>query len=562
MSYALSAGVTGLQAHQTMLDVAGNNLANVNTTGFKTSRANFSEVLGETLQQASQPTDLIGGTNPQQMGAGVGVSSISRDTGQGSIVSTGNPLDVAIEGAGYFVVSDGEGSLYTRAGAFSVDETGYLVDPATGYRVQRTGLTGENDGFQIPGDGGIQIPYDVALPASPTSTIDVSGNLSADAVADPKAQVLTSSITYTYGGGTDAAATTEIDQLDQFSGGSGAGGQLGAAETGLITISGYNADGTALSTGLTFTVAAGTTMGDLVTHLNTNVLTDATASLANGQIRITDNATGYTKSDISMDYSGTGTLQMPAYFDVTTLGGDVTKSVNIAIYDSQGGKHVLSAAFVRTDTVNTWDLILTSMTGSVSDMTPDDRRINGITFDAETGAFSEIPDTEPGEFVMTFAHDPAHPQTVTLDFGTSGSFDGLTQFAGTSTAVVREQDGYEAGSLTAVSVNNEGIMVGAFSNGIKKDLATLAIATFKNDAGLLSKGGSYFTTSANSGEAVITQALTGGAGAIQGSSLEKSNADVASEFVSLIEAQNGFQANARTITVANEILQELTNLIR
>ena len=70
MSYALSAGVTGLQAHQTMLDVAGNNLANVNTTGYKSSRANFSEVLGETLQQASQPTDLIGGTNPQQMGAG------------------------------------------------------------------------------------------------------------------------------------------------------------------------------------------------------------------------------------------------------------------------------------------------------------------------------------------------------------------------------------------------------------------------------------------------------------------------------------------------------------
>lgn len=562
MSYALSAGVTGLQAHQTMLDVAGNNLANVNTTGFKSSRANFSEVLGETLQQASQPTDLIGGTNPQQMGAGVGVSSISRDTGQGSIVNTGNPLDIAIEGSGYFVASNGEGTLYTRAGAFSVDETGYLVDPATGYRVQRTGLSGEADGFQIPGDAGIQIPYDVALPASQTSTIDVSGNLSADAVSESKAQVLTSSVTFTYSSGTDAVATTELDQLDQFSGGTGSGGQLGAAETGLITISGYNVDGTDLSAGLTFTVAEGTTMDDLITHLNTNTLTGATASLANGQIRITDDATGYTKSDISMSYSGTGTLETPAYFDVTALGGDVTKSVNIAVYDSQGGKHVLSAAFVRTDTVNKWDLVLTSMTGSVSEMSPANRRINGITFDAGTGAFSEIPDTEAAEFVMTFAHDTAHPQTITLDFGTSGSFDGLTQFAGTSTAVVREQDGYEAGSLTAVSVNNEGIMVGAFSNGIKKDLATLAIATFKNDAGLLSSGGSYFTTSANSGEAVITQAMTGGAGTIQGSALEKSNADVASEFVSLIEAQNGFQANARTITVANAILQELTNLIR
>lgn len=562
MSYALSAGVTGLQAHQTMLDVAGNNLANVNTTGFKSSTVNFSEVLGETLQQASQPTDLIGGTNPQQMGAGVGVSSISRNTGQGSIVNTGNPMDVAIEGAGYFVVSNGEGSLYTRAGAFSVDESGYLVDPATGYRVRRTGLTGESDGFQVPGDGGIQVPYDVALPASQTFEMTITGNLSSDAVSESRTQVLASNLEYTYADGTDATSDTEIDQLDQFTGGSGTDGQLAAGETGTITISGYNADGTDLAGTLTFTVDSSTTVGGLIDHLNNNVLTDATASLANGQIRITENETGYTKSDISLSYSGDGALEMPSYFDVTTVGGDETKSVNIAIYDSQGGKHVLSGVFVRTDEINTWDLILTNVTGNVATLSPADRRVNGITFDAESGAFSEIPDGETAEFVMTFAHDPAHSQTIALDFGTSGSFDGLTQFAGTSTAVASEQDGYEAGSLTAVSVNNEGVLVGAFSNGVKKDLAALAIATFKNGAGLLSSGGSYFSTSANSGEAVITQAMTGGAGMIQGSSLEKSNADVASEFVSLIEAQNGFQANARTITVANEILRELVNLIR
>ena len=253
---------------------------------------------------------------------------------------------------------------------------------------------------------------------------------------------------------------------------------------------------------------------------------------------------------------------MPSYFEVTTVGGDETKSMNIAVYDSQGGKHVVSGVFVRTDVVNEWDLVLTSVTGNVDSISPEDRRINGITFDADTGAFSEVTGSDAAAFTMTFEHDTAHPQTIELDFGTAGSFDGLTQFAGTSTAVAREQDGYEAGSLTAVSVNNEGILVGAFSNGIKKDLATLAIATFKNDAGLLSVGGSYYTTSANSGGAVITQAMTGGAGKIKGSSLEKSNADVASEFVSLIEAQNGFQANARTITVANAILQELTNLIR
>ncbi len=562
MSYALSSGVSGLQAHQTMLDVAGNNLANVNTTAFKSSSVNFSQLLGETMQQASQPTDNIGGTNPQQMGSGVGVTGISQNMGQGSIVNTGNPLDVAIEGEGYFVLSDGESSLYTRAGAFAVDENGNLVDPATGYLVQRMGLTGEADGFQTPGVNSINVPYDVALPATQTSEITITGNVSSDAVTESRAQVVTSNVEYTYSNGTSALGTTEIDQLDQFTGGSGTGGQLGGGQTGTITISGYNADGTALSSGLTFTVTQTSTLDDLVTHLNTNVLSDSTAAMVNGKIRITDDTTGYSKSDISLSYSGDGSFEAPAYFEMTTVGGDEMKSVNIAVYDSQGGKHVLSAALIRTETQNEWDMVLTSITGNIATIAPDERRINGITFDAQTGAYAGMSDGSTPQFEMTFKHDLARPQTMVLDFGTVGSFDGLTQFAGNSTAVARQQDGYEAGSLTAVSVNNEGILVGAFSNGIKKDLATLAVGLFTNEAGLLNAGGGYYVPSANSGGAVLTQAMNGGAGTIRGGALEKSNADVASEFVTLIQAQNGFQANARTIRVANEILQELTNLIR
>lgn len=562
MSYALSSGVTGLQAHQQMLDVAGNNLANVNTTAFKASRIGFAELLSQTLSQASQPTDSVGGTNAQQMGTGVGVASITANTTQGSIVNTNNPLDLAIEGEGYFVVSNGEQQLYTRAGAFGVDSKGYLVDPATGYRVQRIGLTGESDGFQISGDSGVQIPYDVAMPANPTSEIVFTGNLSSDATSTPKAQVLTSSLTYTTGDGADAMLTTEIDQLDQFSGGSGAGGQLGAAQTGTITIAGFKKDGTALSSGLTFTVTSTTTVGDLINHLNNNVLTGATASFNGGSIVITDNESGYSRTDLSLSYSGTGKLETPPYFEMTTVGGEASKSVNITVYDSQGGKHVLSAALVRTDTLNTWDMVITSVTGNVLGISPANRRVNGLTFDAQTGAFAGIPDTEACEFAMSFTHDPTHTQTISLNFGTIGSFNGLTQFAGNSTAVARDQDGYESGSLSSVSVGSDGIIVGAFSNGVKKDLATLAIALFRNPAGLESAGSGYFATSANSGTAVLTQARNSGAGSIHGSALEKSNADISNEFVTLIEAQNGFQANARTITVANDILRELTNLIR
>jgi flagellar hook protein FlgE len=562
MSFALSSGVTGLQAHQKMLDVAGNNLANVNSTAFKASRITFSELLSETIKKASQPTANVGGTNPQYMGSGVAISGISPIMSQGNIVSTGNPLDLALEGEGYFVLSDGQQNIYSRAGALAVDENSTLVDPATGYRVQRLSSAGEVEGFQTPGDSDIHVPYDAAMPANATSEIVVSGNLSADAASAAQKQVMSSNIVYTYSGGTTATEATEIDQLNQFSGGSEIDGQLGPGQSGTITISGCHPDGTPFSNGLTFTVNPDTTVGDLVNHLNNNVLSGATASLVNGHICITDEKGGYSKTDVSLSYSGDGSLTTPGYFEITAVGGEEVKTVNITVYDSQGAKHVLTAAFVRTDAGNTWDMVLTTITGNVYQITATDRRIEGIRFDARDGSFAGISDSDKSQFVMTFGHDTGSPQTIRLALGTVGKFDGLTQFAGTSTAVAREQDGYGAGRLGAVSVNNEGVVIGAFSNGIKKTVAVLQIALFQNPSGLENMGGGYFIPSANSGEAVATQAMTGGAGTLHGGALEKSNTDVATEFVNLIEAQNGFQANARTIKVANAILQELSNLIR
>src|SRR4030043_2152383 len=161
MSFALMAGVTGLQTHQRMLDVAGNNLANVNTIGYKSSRILFSELLSQVLKRASQPTGTTGGVNPQQIGSGVQVASITPDMSQGNLLNTNSPLDLAIEGEGYFVLTDGSQNVYTRAGSFAVDADSNLVDPSTGYIVQRIGTVGESDGFQTPGVTNIKIPYDV-----------------------------------------------------------------------------------------------------------------------------------------------------------------------------------------------------------------------------------------------------------------------------------------------------------------------------------------------------------------------------------------------------------------
>jgi len=681
---ALSSGVTGLQAHQKMLDVAGNNLANVNTTAFKASRITFSELLSETIKKASQPSGTIGGTNPQQMGSGVGISGISPNMSQGNIVNTGNPLDMAMEGEGYFVLSDGDQNIYTRSGTFAVDASSNLVDPATGYIVQRIGTTGESDLFQIGGVNNIHVPYDVAMAANATSLITLAGNLSANAAFDtPQTNVLKSNIEFTTNDGILATADTLIANLDQYT---------GTLASGVITFSGYKPDGTALGSSpaadLTMPVTATTTLGDVLAWLNTSdgtaavsevqtvaltggtgtptqgtytltydgektdtlawnasatdietaledlsnvevgditvsgglltgttftfadtlgdvgmiTITDvatlkdvanvaitgacaettpghklhgllgdnAIASISSGKLTITDAASGYSKSDIAMTWSdGTpgNTLEVPTYFEVPVVGGEETKNVNITLYDSLGGEHVLSGTFVRTNTADTWDFLLTAITGNVGEVDIErdissgqsNRRISGIKFDGSDGSFKSIVG-DTAQFEVTFATsqgDLLVPQTLTMNFGLPTQFNGLTQFSGNSTAVARGQDGYEAGNLSTVSVNKEGILIGAFSNGVKKNLATLQIALFQNTAGLESVGTGYFIPSANSGEVVRTEAMgSGGAG-----SLEKSNADVATEFVNMIQAQNGFQANARTIRVANEILRELTSLI-
>ena len=690
MSSALSAGVSGLKAFQQMLDVAGNNIANVNTTAYKTSTIHFSELLSETIKKASQPTATTGGTNPVQVGSGVGVSGIVANTTQGDIESTGNALDMALEGQGYFVLNDGSQNVFTRAGSFSVDENCYLVDSSTGYRVQRIGNYGEAEGFQVSGDSDLRIPYDVAMAASATKTVTVSGNLSADgATTKDQTNVLTSSNAFTIDNGTSATTGTTLGQLDQWTDGTLTHATFGisgfthdgtaivdktkltasdaftvssAAATGTtklssldqyaagsgtpltsatITVSGYNHGGTALTDSSALSVTSSTTVQDLIDHINTVldaggtagangvaslvngkiVVTDAaggysqsavqltfansgsatldmpssfvatgplavtsattvqdlldhintvlgdsgTATLVNGKITVTDSKSGYSLSDIDVAFanSGTASLKTSPYFDITTVGGDEVKNVSISVYDRLGSEHVLSAAFVRTNTADTWDMVLTSITGDISSISADGRRISGIDFNKSDGSLAGL-DTGIGDtsaFTVSFAADPDNPQTIGISMGTVGQLDGLTQFAGGSTAVASGQDGYTAGRLSSVSADNEGLLIGAFSNGVKKTIGAVEVALFQNPAGLEATGNNYFVTSANSGEAVYTQAMSGGAGTLQGSSLEKSNADTATEFVNLITAQNGFQANTRTIKVASEILQELATLI-
>jgi flagellar hook protein FlgE len=554
MSDALLSGVSGLQAHQTMLDVAGNNLANVNTYGFKSSRVTFSELLSDTLREATQPTSKTGGTNPEQIGAGVNVGAIDRNMTQGTLVYTGQPLDMAIEGSGYFTLNDGQKNVYTRVGAFAVDSAYYLVDPATGYRVQRSGSEGVAEGFQSATSNDIRIPYDVALPAKATQNITLAGNLSADTDA-PTTSILSSGTAYTEGG-VMASNDTLLANLDQTKG-------LAAGET--ITLSGTDATGAAVNA--TFTIAAGSKMQDLLSAVTAAFSQGAdnpgaTASVSNGEIRLTDNQTGYSQSDLHLTYNGTHQFDLPKYFNIIQVGAQDSRNTNVEVYDTQGIAHVLSVSFAKTKTPGTWDAVVTSVTGT-GQMDSAGRRISGITFEQD-GSFGGMGGTTPdtAAFQIIFNQQGTGAQDIQLNLGTIGGFDGLSQFGGTSTVAANGQDGYAAGYLSGLSVSSEGVLSGTFTNGVRCDVAALQLATFQNPAGLQAQGSNYFTPSANSGDPVATRALSGGAGSVNGGSLEKSNVDMASEFVNLIQAQNGYQANARTIKVANDMLRELSNLIQ
>jgi len=506
-------------------------------------------------------TSAINGQNEQQM---------CLNMLQGTIVRTGNPLDLAIEGEGYIVLNDGQQDLYSRGRSIAVDKDYYLIDPSTDYCVQRIGSAGEDDGFQSVGDSNIRIPANETLPGNATSMVKVRGNLSANQTFS-QTQVLGSNITYTFNGWF-APTNVKIADLDQFS---------GTPSDGKIYIDIIEPDGTEVTDSTGLIVSWATTLGDLLSYIDNKFGADnATASLVHGEIWITDDNSGYSRTDILLSYApgGSETLVTPAYFKVISVGCGHLKETTFTFYDSQGDAHLLNAAFVRTDMPDTWDLLLTSIDShpsfkpggiiiqptqglslpidpnkipidpnqihphpipipfpipipkppvawpsNIYEITYADRRIEGIEFNGFDGSYAGLNAAigDIAEFVITFAHDTSNPQTITIDLGTPGQFDGLTQFVGSSTAVVKEQDGYEPGDLSSISVKHNGTIVGAFSNNIKRDIATIQMAMFDNVCGLESIGDGYFLGSDESGEAIATQALSNGAGVIHDNALEK-----------------------------------------
>lgn len=557
MANSLLTGISGLRGHQKMLEVVGNNLANLNTTAFKSSRVLFSDLMYEVQRGASSSsTGLIGSVNSVQIGTGSRLSQVDRDFQQGNLEASGKPTDLAIDGSGFFVTKAGNNTYFTRAGSFSLDEHGFLADPSTGNLVQRFGTKGDPDGinptFQTPGNTGIYIPLGSSIAGKVTQEISLSGNLSSLSKG-PIPQKL-STVTPFLAGGAVITTDTKLIELDNNS--------PKYVNGDIIQFSGQKADGSDPdSAGYTITDASTATVGDLIAALN-SAFPGAIVSLGpDGNISATDNATGSSKLNIVLRDGGSNTgktdydLHKLIIKDVGKEGDKVDRTVDV--YDASGAAHSVGLEFTK-QTDGSWSMkaSMAAADGSITD-----GEVNGITF-LDNGTFAQAAGTGQGDANIEFRFTGQQtPQSVDLSFGVAGTINGLAQL-GTASALEVSQNGFAPGKLSDVHIDTDGTVFGLASNGLQIQLGQLAVATFRNVDGLSAVGGNYFQASLASGNPEIGTSLSGGRGAMRSGQLEGSNVDLALEFTRLIIAQRGFSANARTITVTDKVLEELTNIIR
>ncbi|WP_145271664.1 flagellar hook-basal body complex protein [Planctomycetes bacterium SV_7m_r] len=548
MTRALMTGITGLRAHQQKLDVVANNLANMNTVGFKQQSTVFSDMLYQQLRSGSEGDANSGGINPKAIGSGVKVAQITRNFNQGALETTSQPFDYAMNGEGFFVLSSPVGGqdVYTRAGAFGVDSEGRLVDPGTGFLVQRIGDMGEgiNGGlqFQTAGDDSIRVPIGETISGAVTELMQINGNLPANA-SEPIAGVISLSAPLEVGAvaatGADTLASLDISTVAYVPGDT-------------IEFSGTNPDGTAFAG----SVAADTaTVQDLVDSINAAV-TDATAALlADGTISLTSDNTGENLMSITLTdgVANTGLSNFGAVGFIETIEGYNGDSFELIseVVGPQGEAHELALLFTK-DTPNTWT-VTANIDPSVGTMVDD--TVGSLTFN-EDGSFNFAGGlgTDDANLVVLFNGSSVN-QTVSMDLSS------LSHYASAYNVNV-DQDGIPAGVITTVNVTTRGELMGIASNGRIVPVAQLAVANFDNVRGLVAEGDNYYTRGLASGEPMVGSGETGGRGQIIGGQLEQSNVDIAQEFTQLIIAQRGFSANARTITVSDEVLEELTNIVR
>jgi flagellar hook protein FlgE len=513
---SFSIPLSGLDASSTELSIIANNLANLNTVGFKSQRTLFQDLFYQQIGTG-------GDGNPIQEGVGVSVSGIDSDLTQGSIQSSGVPTDVAIQGNGYFVTDKAGEALYTRAGNFSIASDGELLTQ-DGASVQgfpaANGVVNANATI-----GPLTIATGATNPPKSTSNVELTLNL-------------------------DSGSALPVTAASQQT---GTGIPAGTALTGGTTL--------AFTDGInpfTFTAAAANTdtLATLVTAINANP--NYSASLTGNSLVITAaNGSPITFTANSLTDKATGALtETFAPSGTPAPGGSFSTSV--AVHDSLGASHVLTYNFTKTGP-NAWSYAITIPAADVgSSGAPVTVKAGTLAFNGSGQLVAPAADVTG----ITIAGLADGASNLTFNWNVLDANGGglLTQVAGPSATSTTQQDGFSSGSLVSYLIEADGTIQGTFSNGQTSALGQIALASFTNEQGLIRNGSNEFLASLSSGQANVGAPGTGGRGTLSGGALEQSNVDIATQFAQLIIAERSYQANAKSVTTFDEVTQTAINL--
>ncbi|MFA5530480.1 MAG: flagellar hook protein FlgE [Thiohalomonadaceae bacterium] len=527
--------LSGLNAASGNLNVTGHNIANASTTGFKYSRAEFADVYAVSF----------GGVAKTATGSGVRLANVAQQFTQGNVDFTDNNLDLAVSGEGFFMLSDNGSRVYSRAGNFSVDRDGYVVN-ANGHRLQAYDVdpaTGAVSNF-TPNDLRLNLG---ANPAKMTEEIGINLNLDAAAtlasvqpmdVHDPDSYNFSTTTTiYDSLGVTHdatlyfqkASATTQLNLTGSLFDN---GGTPGSPES-IPVFQVYDSLGNAYAADISFTQTGPDSY---------------TAAVTLGSVT----------RDITLDFTS-GVAQ------VVPSGDNVFSNLDLDSTGSGQPSHLTIdfSALTRTTDASTGT---TAEIGSRSDNGPQGvwnvrMVIDGQEFDNETIAFNKDGSLGNNPPYMSFNTSGAFvPGNNALDMDVVVNFTGSTQFGAASAVNNLIQDGWTTGRLSGVSVDAGGVVYARYTNGQSEVLGAVAMARFSNPNGLQQMGDTNWAESFESGGAQLGQAGTGTFGQIQSGALEASNVDISKQLVNMIIAQRDFQANAKMISTEDTVTQTIINI--
>lgn len=547
MNRAMFSGVAGMKSHQTKMDVIGNNIANVNTYGFKSQRAVFSDIYYQTLRSGSTGTANRGGVSPSTVGYGSTLAGTQTQMSQSSMQNTGFGLDVAITGEGFLQVMDADGNIfYTKAGMLDYDSNGYLTD------INGNFVLGSATADGGPGSQKIRLTNVGAVPAQAASVTqsingieytikasnsDKAGNVSitmTSSEALPAGQDVVANISNT------GAITLTFNAYSKFDDWNKLNDAINKAITeanngvqhkgGTFTISASNPDVMSTANPLTGAQLIGGNFGvDLgsVTGMDDGVFGDA----------------GMVVEKVSTDFAGTGTGNFSATFDNASSEWTIKLQINGVTYEGKLGKDTLSSS-----------ILLKAPDGSYV-------QVSNPGYDKFNSAYKTANPTgnNPPQAGDAWANGNGTatpnftPSTPSKDLG-FGSYPFVLQGGTAGGAVTLDEMNVAIGTDGSVVVSNSEI--GDVTVG------RITLANFANPSALAAAGNNYFTASANSGEPQLAEPGQDGTGALKSSALEMSNVDLSAEFADMITTQRGFQANSRIITVSDTMLEELINLKR